>query len=135
MLVGLMLAQIIKVFMVKNIDYKLMIDDRYIYYCKSHAKRQGSKILSMHRRSEIEILVYNPGYIFDKYLDGNGKVVRGGNISVSPYLYLHCSNAVKYHLPSRLSQTEFWWVGQELSDFLNLELQVIYPTPELSSPD
>jgi hypothetical protein len=26
------------------------------------------------------------------------------------------------------SPNELWWLGQELSDFLNVELQSIYPT-------
>ncbi len=31
---------------------------------------------------------------------------------------------------SLLTQAELWWLGQELSDFLDLELQIIYPTPQ-----
>lgn len=31
----------------------------------------------------------------------------------------------------KLSQAELWWLYNELSEFLNLELQVIYPTPKV----
>jgi serine/threonine protein kinase len=115
-------AFIIKSF-IREVDYKLVIDDRYIYSCKyiDH-QSQKTKILSQRPRSQIEIVAYNPGYTFDKYLDSNGKVLESGSVTVIPKLY-KCLD--------RLSQAEFWWLGQELSDFLNLELQVIYPTPQL----
>jgi len=122
-------AAIIKCF-IPEINYKLVINEQYIYYCKYQSQSQKSKILSQHLRSQIEILAYNPGYIFDKCLDSKGNVVQGSNITVPPKLYLYCGDT-EYHVLDRLSQAEFWWLGQELSDFLNLELQIIYPTPEL----
>jgi hypothetical protein len=87
-------------------------------------------VLSQDSRSKIEVLAYNPGYTFDECLSSDGKVIRGSNITVPPNLYLYCGD-VEYKCLNRLSQAEFWWLGQELSDFLNLELQVIYPTPQL----
>jgi serine/threonine protein kinase len=115
---------------INKVDYKLVIDDQYIYHYKSQSKHQTSKKISQDLRSEIGILAYNPGYVFDNCLSSDGKVISGSNITVPPKLYLYCNN-VEYYCYARLSQAEFWWLGQELSDFLNLELQVIYPTPIL----
>jgi serine/threonine protein kinase len=123
------ISEMIKPF-INKVDYKIAIDDQYIYYCKSQHKHQRTKVLSQDSRSKIEVLAYNPGYTFDECLSSDGKVIRGSNITVPPNLYLYCGD-VEYKCLNRLSQAEFWWLGQELSDFLNLELQVIYPTPQL----
>jgi serine/threonine protein kinase len=106
----------------------LTIDNCYIYRFTGYAHRR--KELSRHPRSQVEILVYNPGYTFDKCLDTSGILIQGGNITIPPKLYLYCGD-FEYSLPSHFSQAELWWVGKELSDFLNLELQVIYPTPKV----
>jgi serine/threonine protein kinase len=113
---------------IKKVDYKLVIDDQYIYRCKSQAKHQKLKILSQHPRAQIEVLAYNPGYTFDEYFDIDDRAVRRGNVTVPPKLYLSGGD-VEYQCPDRLSQAELCWLGQELGDFLNLELQIIYPTP------
>jgi serine/threonine protein kinase len=123
------LAFIMKKF-TKEVDRKLVIDDQYIYYCKFQAKHQKIKILFQRPRLQAEILAYNPGYTFDRCLSSDGKIISGSNITVQPKLYLSCGD-IEYHLLDRLSQAELWWLGHELSDFLNLELQVIYPTPKL----
>jgi serine/threonine protein kinase len=117
--------------------YHLIIDNEYIYRLKD--RRQGHKTikLSEHLRSQIHILAYNPGHILTEGLDTEGKVKPILPITISPKLYLCCGN-FEYSFPfqlssspfsNKLSQAELWWLGQELSDFLNLELQVIYPTP------
>ena len=115
--------------------YHIVIDDRRIYASKEAAQDQETTKLSWHSRSQIELLAYNPGYTFDKCLDTTGKLVRGKAITIPPKLYLYCGE-YEYSFPSRFSsakfsQAELWWLGQELSDFLNLELQVIYPTPKV----
>jgi serine/threonine protein kinase len=127
--VTLVITSIIKQFK-GNVDYKLVVNTSHIFYGKSQAKKQKTKILSQHLRSQIELLVYSPSYVFDKYSSSDGITVHGPNISALPKLYLYCAD-VEYHWPSRLSQAELWWLGNELSDFLNLELQIIYPTPQL----
>jgi hypothetical protein len=123
------LAEIIKHYGCK-VDYKIIINRECIYHFKDRAKYQRTKILSQNCRSKIEMLAYNPGYTFDKCLSSDGKIISGSNITVPPKLYLYCGD-VEYHFPQRLSQAESWWLGQELSHFLDLELQVIYPTPTL----
>jgi serine/threonine protein kinase len=115
--------------------YHLVIDDNCI--CNLQDRRQGHEPikLSKHSRTRTEILAYNPGYTFDKCLDTNGKLIQGSVITIPPKLYLYCGN-FEYSFPvqfssAKFSQAELWWLGQELSDFLNLELQVIYPTPKI----
>lgn len=116
-------------------NHHLIIDDRYIYKLKDHNQVHKSIKLSRHLRSQIEILAYNPGYTFNGCLDTNGKLIQGNTITIPPKLYLYCGN-FEYSFPAQFSSTKFsqaelWWLGQELSDFLNLELQVIYPTPKV----
>ena len=113
--------------------YHLIIDDRYIYRLKD--RRQGHKTikLSEHLRSQISFLAYNPGYTFDKCVNVRGELIQGSTITSPPKLYLYCG-IFEYCFPesnssAKFSQAELWWLGQELSDFLDLELQVIYPTP------
>lgn len=110
----------------------LIIDDRCIYKLKERKQGHEPIKVSEHPRSQIEILAYNPGYTFDKCLDTQGHLIQGRTITIPPKLYLYCSS-FEYSLPVHFSQSELWWLGQELSDFLNLELQVIYPTPKVPS--
>jgi serine/threonine protein kinase len=111
-------------------NYRLVIDDRYI--CKFRDRGQKAKPVKLteHSRSQFEILAYNPGYTFDKCVDTNGKLIEGSKIAIPPKLYLYCGG-FEYSFPTQFSQAELWWLGKELSDFLNLELQVIYPTPKV----
>jgi serine/threonine protein kinase len=115
--------------------YSLTIDRDSICYCKSRSPSHKRTVLSKHPQASIGTLAYNPGYTFDRYLDDGGTVVRRGEVTVPPKLYLCCSgfdyNGFEYSIKDKLSRAEFWWLGQELSDFLDLELQVIYPTPKV----
>jgi len=82
----------------------------------------------------IDFLAYNPGYTFDKYLNETGKEIRSGTVTIPPKLSIHAGQfeySVGNEKMTMLTQAELWWLGQELSDFLGLELQVIYPTPQL----
>jgi len=108
----------------------LIIDDRHIYNLKDYKKGRKSIKLSEHLRTQIGILAYNPGYTFDKCLDTKGRLIQGSTITILPKLYVYCGN-FEYSFPAQFSQAELWWLGQELSDFLDLELQVIYPTPKV----
>jgi hypothetical protein len=79
---------------------------------------------------DINLLAYNPGYTVDQYLDATGKVITRNIVAVDPELFIYANNA-KYSIQnSKLSEAELWWLGKELSDFLELELQVIYSTPQ-----
>jgi serine/threonine protein kinase len=90
------------------------------------AKIKWDKSSSTHA---CEIIVYNPGYVFDKYLDSDGKAIKRGEVKIPSELQLCCG--ARQESIKDLSQAELWWIGQEVSDFLNLELQIIYPTPKL----
>jgi hypothetical protein len=126
---AIVLSWIIKL-LIRNVDYKLALDDRYIHKLKDRGRKSKPIMLSEHPRSQIEILAYNPGYTFNKCLDTNGKLVNGSKITIPPKFYLYCGD-FEYRFPEQFSQAELWWLGKELSDFLNLELQVIYPTPKV----
>jgi hypothetical protein len=110
--------------------HHLIIDDHYIYELKKY--KHGQKFIKIleHPRSQIDILAYNPGYTFDKCLDTKGNLIKGSSITILPKLYLYFGE-FEYSFTAQFSKAELWWLGQELSDFLNLELQIIYPTPKV----
>jgi serine/threonine protein kinase len=112
------------------VDYSLTIDREFVYHSKSLSPAHKPIVLSQHSRSNIETLAYNPGYTFDKYLDDRGTVISRGQVTIPPKLHLYFGD-FEYSPHDRSSQAELWWLGQELSEFLNLELQVIYPTPQV----
>jgi hypothetical protein len=69
-------------------------------------------------------------YKFDKILNADGSSTRQAVVTVNPELSIILTPN-QYSIGVGLSQLELWWIGKELSDFLNLELQVIYPTPKM----
>jgi hypothetical protein len=87
------------------------------------------KTLSYSPRVKSDPVIYNPGYTFDEYLDSDLRIVQRGRVIVRPELQIYCGLR-KYSFGGGISQPELYWLGQEISDFLNLELQVIYPTPQ-----
>ena len=80
-------------------------------------------------RSDITLLGYSPGYEFDRFWDSTGQQLNRGKVIMEPELFIYAESA-KYSI-TKLSTTELWWIGQELSEFLDLELQIIYPTPKV----
>ncbi|MGB3295453.1 MAG: serine/threonine-protein kinase [Phormidesmis sp.] len=97
-----------------NRESGIRLETRFL---SSKTVRWQKKLL---RFQDIDLLAYNPGYTFNH---------KGRTIKVSPTLSAH-AGAEEYPIGhSRLSQAEFWWLGQELSDFIGVEMQTIYPTP------
>ncbi|MBD1916663.1 MULTISPECIES: serine/threonine-protein kinase [Cyanophyceae] len=79
----------------------------------------------------VNLLTYSPGYTFDRYINERGRTIRGGEVTISPKLTIFVGRIECVVGHSLLSHAELWWLGQELSDFLDLELQVVYSTPKL----
>jgi serine/threonine protein kinase len=99
------------------------------YRCSGTPDRAG-RLPPILKRSTVAAIVYNPGYTFDRYLDADGRSTRRGEVKVSPELTLLLASE-RYIIGRDLSQAELGWLAQELSDFLDLELQIIYPTPQV----
>ena len=97
-------------------------------YSRSMTQDGGLPIAS--KQSAVTAIVYNPGYTFDKYLDADGRSIRRGEVKVQPELSLLLTSE-RYVVGRNLSQSELGWLAQEISDFLDLELQIIYPTPQV----
>ena len=78
--------------------------------------------------------MYNAGYTFDNYLNVQGDVVKVNNtITTQPKLSMY-AGSIEYEVGDdecQLSQGELLWLGQEISDFLGIEMKVIYPTPKV----
>jgi serine/threonine protein kinase len=80
-------------------------------------------------RSEVSLLGYSPSYEFDHFLDSTGTQQNRGKVVTKPELFIYAGS--NKYLIKDLSAEEFWWLGHELSAILNLELNIIYPTPRL----
>ena len=85
--------------------------------------------IMINSRSEISLLVYSPGYTFDKYWDSDGNQQNRGQVTTEGKLLIYAGDN-KYSI-EHLSEAEFWWLGKELSEILGLELQVIHSTPKV----
>jgi serine/threonine protein kinase len=83
---------------------------------------------------KINLIAYNPGYQFDSFLDSTGREqYQTATVKINPSLSVYAGTKEfkiggKYPL---LSQAEYWWLAQALSEFLELDVQVIYPTPKV----
>ena len=69
--------------------------------------------------NKINLLVYNAASTFDNYIQPKLSMYAGG---------------IEYEVGDdecQLSQGELLWLGQEISDFLGIEMKVIYPTPKV----
>ncbi|MDJ0511293.1 MAG: hypothetical protein QNJ64_18870 [Crocosphaera sp.] len=83
------------------------------------------------RVQNINLLAYNPGYEFDSYVDSRGKQHNRSKVTIPPKLSIYAGSFEYYVGSVRLSKAEYWWLAQELSDFLGLEVKIIYPTPKM----
>ncbi|MEL7329046.1 MAG: serine/threonine-protein kinase [Cyanobacteria bacterium J06559_1] len=95
---------------------------------RTHPQAAISWQTQTHCYADIDLVTYTPGYKFAPYTTGDEQVKQLGG-GVPPELSVHAKDV---HYPighSQLSPAEFWWLGQEISDFLGLELQTIYPMP------
>ena len=73
----------------------------------------------------IDLIAYHPGYSFDKFFDETGKRLNRGKVEIKPKLSIYIDNREYLIGNGRLSAAELWWLGHALSDFLDVELQVI----------
>jgi hypothetical protein len=90
----------------------------------------GEKDKQSSYTEDIHLLIYSPGYTFDRYINEKGTTVMGGKVTIPSKLSIF-AGSLEYSVGhGLLSQAELWWLGQELSDFLDLELQVVYSDPE-----
>lgn len=87
--------------------------------------KKGSQIAPF---KSISHIIYSPRHRFEHcYQKGKKDVIRRPVI-LPPDLSLYANNQ-KYSINNaHLSPAELKWIGQELSDFLNIPLQIIAPT-------
>lgn len=84
----------------------------------------------------IAHIAYSPGYTFDHYYrEGHRVAVPGSAVTIPAKLSIY-AGAKEYQIAHpNITQAEFWWIGKELSDFLGLDLQTIYPSPKIPKED
>ncbi len=96
-----------------------------------YKKPKKLKWLNIYAAGRLNLIVYNPGYTFDNCVSREGKKVSFSAVKIPPQLSLH-ANEQEYVIGNqRQSKAELLWLGKEISDFLGLELQAIYPTPKI----
>jgi serine/threonine protein kinase len=82
----------------------------------------------------IDLLIYSPSYSFDSYFDESSSQNKAGHIKTKSKLSI-CMGKQEYLIADdNLSEAELYWLGRELSDFLDLELQTVYPNPSIPAP-
>ena len=113
----------------RKVYYRLIINEHYIYKQREINNTKTPFKVFEHPRSSIGLVAYNPGYEFSKCLDSRNRLVPGQTITISPHLYFYCDN-IQYSFPE-FPHDELLWLGKEISDFLNIELQIIYPLPKV----
>ena len=107
-----------------EIIFKIIIDDNSI-----SAFNFWNRLILSNSRSEISLLGYSPSYEFDQFLDSTGTQQNRGKVVTKSELFIYAGS--NKYLIKNLSAEEFWWLGHELSAILNLELNIIYPTPKV----
>jgi serine/threonine protein kinase len=105
--------------------HQLIIDD-----INDFAQNSIRKETTVMTRSNINFLAYNPGYQFNQHLNSSGVLLNQWKNKKPPELIMYYGST-KYVISNDLSQAEIWWLGQELSDFLNLKLQIVGSKPNV----
>lgn len=118
-----------RIFYLQNIDY--FYENNFLGY----PKKKPTETWGISRPS-IGYVVYNPGYTIKEYVNSKDDSKTRGIDKIPPDLYIvrnsnKVQKSIKYAIGEGLSREELWWLGKEISDFLNLELQVIYPTKQI----
>ncbi len=75
------------------------------------------------------MLIYTPSHQVQECVDLSKDEIRRINSSTTAQLCLHAGS--EQYVINELKADEFWALGQIMSDYLDIELQVVYPTPEL----
>lgn len=97
------------------------------YYDNNIFKKNGLS----NSRSEISVLGYSPSYEINEFYDRTGRQINRGKVKIQGELFIYAGSN-KYSIKG-LTDAEFWWLGKELSEFLDLELEIIHDTPIISS--
>ena len=101
-------------------------------YSKSTKEFRWTTMFS--QNPKIDLLIYHPSYSFDNYFDEESSQKKSGLVTTSAKLSIHMGKHEYNFTENNLSEAELHWLGKELSDFLDLELQVICHTPNIPAP-
>ncbi len=114
---------------IRHMKITIYTDNYFLGYTQKMLRLRPNEIYF--NAKEIKSLYYSPGYIFNEYKDETGTIKTDSIVRI-PTKLSFCTDSREYFIgEKRLSKAELWWLGQEISDCLGLELQVIYATPKL----
>ena len=82
---------------------------------------------------EINFLTFSAGYQSNRYQrDSHGRFFVGKELNIPPSLSIY-ANDTEYRIDSQiLCQAELWELGEELSDFLEIDLKIVQPSAHKS---
>jgi serine/threonine protein kinase len=83
---------------------------------------------------KIDLLIYKPSCTIESYFDEESGKIKSGTIKTSPDLLIYMGKHEYSISNNNLSEVELQWLGKELSDFLDLKLETILPTPSIPAP-
>jgi serine/threonine protein kinase len=118
--------------------YKVLSVDRTLKTLKiglySKSTRKFHWINKFSRSPKIDLLIYKPSHQIDSYFDEESGTTKHGIVKTSPNLSIYMGKDEYSIADNNLSEVELQWLGKELSDFLDLELQIISPIPRIPAP-
>jgi serine/threonine protein kinase len=79
----------------------------------------------------IHSVAYYPKYNFDSYFHQGTLANHPNSVQSLPRLTINRGRQEFSITHASITEAELYWIGQEISDFLALELQVIYPKPQI----
>ena len=106
--------------------HKQIREGFYVGDCQSLEWQRSSSL-------QINRVIYSPSYTIDKCFDGNKRLVPAAKLKVDAKLSIiaryeeFCICETKKVIA--ISDPDLWWLGNEISDFLDLKLEVISQTP------
>jgi hypothetical protein len=71
--------------------------------------------------SNVHSVIYNPGYTFHQYFDGNAVLQKRGTVNIKPELSILFGSEL-YSIQAGFTKEQLYSLGQELSEFFDLEL-------------
>ena len=80
-----------------------------------------------------ELVVYQPRYRFDDFVNKKGIKILNSAVEIPPKLSIVGSDRKIDIKDPQLSEAELWFIANEVSDFLDLDVQMVAQTPVFNS--
>lgn len=123
-------------------DISTYITQKLFELCKTISIRKNSVINErIHRRKkekvslknqtafyDIDLIIYSPSYTFNKRSDSKNNL---NALKIPAQLRLIAGNNEYVIQNDNFTEKEYLWLGKEISDFLNIKLEIMYASPQV----